>query len=77
MIHNKAKLSRKVINDVKSVCGSLYSLNAPGAIGYLFNVNENNSAIARGMFCDFESEINRDDWTYYLDYKTMILDVIS
>ena len=62
------KISLK--KDVLSICGGLYSMNAPGAIGYLFNENETSKEVAAGMFCDFEDEINKDEWTYYYEYKT-------
>ncbi len=81
MIIDKAKLSKWVIRDVEAVIGSMYRLNSPGAIGYLFNKNSNGRCIARGMFCDSESEksghaIERSHWAYYLDFSTGILEKI-
>jgi len=70
-IINQARVPRRLLNDVKSVIGSMYSMNAPYAIGYVFNPMEDMQSIARGMF--FDRGDNKLDWEYYLDYETGIL----
>ena len=63
----RAKLNKSIKKDALSVVGGLCSLNAPNAIGYLFNPSEDNKSVSTGMFCSFKSEINSNDWTYFLD----------
>lgn len=65
----QVKLNKSLLQDVYNVCGSMYSMNAPHAIGYLFNPTLNRKSISTGMFCDFEREINSNSWTYFLNYK--------
>ena len=74
-IKNRAKVSRRLINDVKSVAGSIYRMNAPYAIGYLFHETVDGNSIARGMFCDRGDD--KTEWTYYLDFTTGILDTVK
>ena len=49
-IKNTAKVNRRLLADVKGVCGSLYSLNAPNSTGYGFHEAKDNNSIGRGMF---------------------------
>lgn len=56
--------------DALSVCGGLYRMNAPHSIGYLFNPTIDGKSVSTGMFCDWEYEKNKDEWTYFYDYKT-------
>ncbi len=70
-ITNKAKIGASMLKDVKSVVGSMYRMNAPGAIGYGFDPHRNGKSIARGMFIDRGDKLS--EWTYYLGFKTGIL----
>ena len=70
-IKNQAKVSQSIIRDVKSVVGSLYSMNAPHATGYVFDPAVNGKSIARGMF--FDNGDDKSAWTYHLDYATGVL----
>jgi hypothetical protein len=74
-IKNQAKVSRQLINDIKSVCGSIYTLNAPNAIGYAFHERADGKAIAVGMFINNSDNIK--NWTYFLEYKTSILSKVN
>ena len=62
-------VNHSLLNDVYSVIGSMYSMNAPNAIGYLFNPNGNYKKIANGMYCDSKREIDIDSWTYFYNYQ--------
>lgn len=66
------KLNASLMKDVFSVCGGLYSLNAPNAIGYLFNPSINRKSVVNGMFCNFRTEINSNEWDYFFDFETKI-----
>jgi len=70
-INKNAKIGKALLQDVKEICGSIYTMNAPNSIGYGFDKHYSGKSIARGMFIDFESEIK--DWDYYLDYKTGVI----
>ena len=70
-IINKAKINKKLLQDVKNTVGSIYRMNAPGAIGYVFNESANGNSIARGMY--FDRGDDKSEWDYYLDFKTGIL----
>jgi hypothetical protein len=64
------ELNQWIMADVHQVCGSLYRMNAPYTMGYLFNVIRNGRKIFDGMFCNRESEISSDRWTYFFNFKT-------
>ena len=64
-----ARISEKLKQDAKSVCSSIYRMNAPHAIGYVFNATRDRKEVSSGMFVTM-SEIDGDRWTYYLDFKT-------
>lgn len=70
-IKNTAKVLPKLIKDIKGVVGSMYSLNAPYAIGYVFNTTKDGKTIAQGMF--FDRGDDKTEWEYFLDYTTGIL----
>jgi len=70
-ITNRAKIGKTMLQDVKNTVGSLYRMNAPGAIGYGFDPHRLGKSIARGMFIDRLSEI--PEWTYYLSFRTGVL----
>ena len=70
-IINDAKLGASILQDIKSVIGGLYHMNAKYAIGYGFNKAKSGKEIAVGMFIDYKREIGQ--WEYYLDFKTGIL----
>lgn len=56
-------------NDVKTQVESLFSMNAPHAIGYLFTVTKDGRKIYTGMFCDSVDEINRYSWSGFYHIK--------
>ena len=62
------KLNKRLWQDVISVIGSIYSTNSPYAIGYLFNPSNDRRTISNGMFCDRKSEIDKNQWTYFVNY---------
>lgn len=70
-IINRAKIGAFLLRDVKSVVGSMYRMNAPGAIGYGFDSDRYGRTIARGMFIDRGDKLS--EWTYYLGFKTGVL----
>ncbi len=74
-IKNQAKVSRQLIRDIKATIGSIYSMNAPYATGYLFHESADGKSIGIGMFCDRGD--NKEEWTYYLDYATGVLAKVS
>lgn len=56
--------------DALGVAGGLYSMNAPYAIGYLFNPNGNNKKVYSGTFCNYWNEIDLS-YTYFFNYHDM------
>ena len=54
--------SQSLKDDVKSQVGSIFSWNAPNAIGYLFTLTKDGRKINTGMFCDRVSEIDPARW---------------
>jgi hypothetical protein len=62
-------LKPSIKKDMLGVIGPMCRLNAPGAMGYLFNPANSGKAIANGMYCDHKDEINADQWTYYHNFK--------
>lgn len=63
--------------DIESVIGSIYRMNAPGAIGYLFNAKKGQRGIANGMFCGRGCEIDADHWDYFVDFSVSELAVFK
>jgi hypothetical protein len=57
-------------NDVLNTIGNIYKINAPYAIGYLFYPDDTGKKVYRGMYCNFESEIDHNKWDYYYDFKS-------
>lgn len=55
--------------DVLNQCGSIHIMNAPHAIGYLFNSNKAGDEIANGMYCDRFDEIDHSSWEYFVPFK--------
>ena len=49
-ISKGAKIGKALLEDVKGITGSIYTMNAPGAIGYGFDKHYTGKSIARGMF---------------------------
>lgn len=74
-LRNKAGVSASLLRDVASTVGSIYSMNAPGAKGYVFNATDDGKKIYRGMYLDYDYE--KKGWEYYLDYKSGILEKLS
>jgi hypothetical protein len=64
----KNSLSRKLLRDIKNTVGSIYRLNAPHAIGYLFYTDKNGQSIYRGMYCNWLTEID-NCWEYFLKFE--------
>ena len=62
-------VSEELRNDVRSICGSIYLLNATSAIGYLFTTNDDETEIITGMFCHYKDEIDKDMWDYFYDFN--------
>lgn len=63
------KLKTSLIKDVKNTIGSIHKMNARSAKGYLFNPTNDGKSISKGMYCDFESEINVNQWTYFINFN--------
>ena len=59
-----------LLKDVMQTVGSIYGFNAKTAIGYLFNTNKKGTEISYGMYCHSVSEINKEKWTFFLDFST-------
>lgn len=57
----KESLKRDVLNTV----GSIYALNSPNAIGYLFNENKSGDEIICGMYCNRVDEIDPARWGWF------------
>ena len=53
--------------EARQIGNGFYSINAPGRIGYLFNPSIDGKSISTGMFCDRRKEINKEQWTYFMD----------
>jgi len=53
--------------DALAVCGDIYRMNAPHAIGYLYNPTRDGKEVSVGMYCDRVSEIDPERWTYFVD----------
>jgi len=66
----RKNFSENLKNDVFSVCGGLYSLNATHAIGYLFNsyMNKGKKEVFCGMFCNDDNDID-NSWEYYFRFS--------
>lgn len=63
-------ITENISKEVRFITSDIYSrFNASSAIGYLFCVN--NNKIVRGMFCHRIREINKEEWDYFYDYKTL------
>jgi len=70
-------ISFSVLKDALGVTGSLYSLNARNAVGYLFNPNLTGKAVSSGMFYH-NSPYDREEydakrWTGYIEFATKTL----
>ena len=63
------KISKKLQSDALSVCGSIFRMNAPHAIGYVFN-SQDKKEVWEGMFVTQQHEIDAAKWTYYFEFKT-------
>jgi len=61
-------VSKNLRKDILNQCGSIYSMNAPHAIGYIFTVNKDGQSINRGMFVSNRDEIN-NQWSVFFCYK--------
>ena len=61
----KESLKKDVINQA----GSIYSMNAPHAIGYLFTIAKGGKEVHTGMFCHSVDEVNRDSWSGFYHIK--------
>lgn len=57
-----------LLRDVVNTTTSIYSWNAPHAIGYLFNPNKQGNEIAKGMYCDRPNEIDHNQWAYFVAF---------
>ena len=66
-------ISFSVLKDALGVCGSIYSLNAPNAVGYLFNSNKTGKKVSRGTFYHAgpydRGELDPAYWDGYIDFK--------
>lgn len=72
----KTKIKASLKKDVLAQIGSIYRLNSPYGIGYLFNSTEDGKKIDEGMFCDYEMEIDKNRWEYMYRYSTKKIEVL-
>lgn len=75
-------ISFSVLKDALGVCGSIYSLNAPNAVGYLFNSNKTGKQVSRGTFYHAgpydRDELDPAYWDGYINFKDKTMkDLIS
>lgn len=63
-------VSESLKQDVLNQCGSIYSMNAPNSIGYVFTVAKDGQSINSGMFVSNRTEINNSQWSMFFSYKT-------
>ena len=75
-------ISFSVLKDALRVCGSIYSLNAQSAVGYLFNSNKTGKRVSRGTFFHNgpydHDELDPAYWDGYINFKDKTLkDLIS
>jgi hypothetical protein len=61
-------MRQSLVKDIRQTVGSIYRMNAPHAIGYLFNATEGEHEIADGMYCDRLYEIDPNRWDYFLAF---------
>ena len=61
-------MREELIRDVMKQVGSIHLMNAPHAIGYLFNPNKGEYEIATGMYCSNYKEIDHNKWTYFFSF---------
>jgi len=61
-------MREELIRDVMAQVGSIHIMNCPNAIGYLFNPNKGEYAIATGMYCSNYKEIDHNKWTYFFSF---------
>lgn len=61
-------MREELIRDVMKQVGSIHLMNAPHAIGYLFNPNPGGYEIASGMYCSNYKEIDHNKWTYFFSF---------
>lgn len=62
-------MRKALIKDVRQTVGSIYSMNAPHAIGYLFNPARSGDEIANGMYCDRIDEIDHKSWEFFVAFE--------
>jgi hypothetical protein len=65
-------VNETLLKDVANQIGSIYKMNAPNALGYLFSVSGSGKEIAHGMFCNRVSEISESSYDYFVDIPTQI-----
>lgn len=64
-------MKKSLMKDVLQTVGSIHRMNAPYAIGYLFNSTRTGNEIANGMYCDRISEIDYKSWEYFLAFENI------
>ena len=65
-------IPESVKKDALAQCGSIYSMNAPYSIGYLFTIHSDRRQVGSGMYCHRVDEIDPDRWDGYYDFKKKI-----
>lgn len=72
-------MKASLIQDVKNTVGSVHSMNAPHAIGYVFNATTDGKKILEGMYINSLTEItdNPERWDYFVDKKCNIKQIRS
>lgn len=67
-------MNASLIQDVKNTVGSIHSMNAPHAIGYVFNATSDGKNILEGMYINSLTEVtdNPGRWDYFVDKKCNI-----
>lgn len=66
-------ISKAVKNDARAQAGSIYRMNAPRAIGYLFTCDADGKEVAQGMYCDRWDEVDSSRWDGLLLFKDDVI----
>lgn len=67
--------SESLKKDVRNQAGSIYSLNAPHAIGYLFTVAHDGKEVYIGMFAHRWDEVDKERWDGFFSTKGEFFDL--
>lgn len=62
-------ITERVKKDARTTVGSIYRMNAPHAIGYLFTCAADGSEVAQGMYADRRGEVDPERWDGFLQFS--------